>query len=50
MIAKQKILIVDDGKIVGFGTHQELLNNNSFYQNMVYLQKLESEVRGDENE
>ena len=45
-----KILIVDDGKIVGFGTHQELLNNNSFYQNMVYLQKLESEVRGDENE
>lgn len=45
-----KILIVDDGKIVGFGTHEELIKNNEHYQNMVYLQKLEEEVRGEDNE
>lgn len=28
------IIVVDDGKIVGIGSHDELMKNNSFYQNL----------------
>lgn len=45
-----RIAIIDEGHLVGFGTHAELLANNELYQNMVYLQRLEDEVRGDSNE
>lgn len=41
-----KIVILDDGKLAGFGTHEELLKNNTLYQNMVRLQTLEDEVGG----
>ncbi len=33
-----KILVLDDGKLVGIGTHDELLNNNSIYQEIYYSQ------------
>lgn len=33
-----KILVLDDGKLVGIGTHEELLNNNSIYQEIYYSQ------------
>jgi ATP-binding cassette subfamily B protein len=45
-----KIAIIDEGRIVGFGSHQELLADNALYQNMVRLQTLEDEVRGDVSE
>lgn len=41
-----KIIIVDDGKIVGIGTHKELLEKSSFYQDIVRRQTLEEKVEG----
>lgn len=34
-----KIIVIDDGKIVGEGTHPELLLENSHYQEIYYSQK-----------
>ncbi len=39
-----KILLLEDGKVIGFGRHDELLNTCKEYEKMVYLQKLEDEV------
>ena len=33
-----KIIVMDDGKVVGYGTHEELEQTCPLYQNMVYLQ------------
>lgn len=33
-----KIIVLDDGKIVGVGTHEELLNNCEVYQEIYYSQ------------
>lgn len=41
-----KIILLDDGKIVDVGTHQELLNRCHEYKVMVELQKLDEE-KGD---
>ena len=41
-----KIIILNDGKLSGVGTHQELLKNNSEYAELVRLQELEKEVDG----
>ncbi len=38
-----KILFVDDGKLMGVGTHDELYTSNADYRKMVDLQKLEEE-------
>lgn len=38
-----KVLFVDDGKPVAFGTHEELYNTCPDYRKMVELQKLEEE-------
>ena len=43
-----KIIVLDKGNLVGFGSHQELMKNNPVYQRMVYLQQLEQEVKGGE--
>lgn len=40
-----KILVLDDGKISGFGTHEELLENNDIYAD-VY----NSQMKGDDEE
>ena len=40
-----KIIVLDDGKINGFGTHEELLANNEIYQEVYY-----SHVKGGDNE
>ncbi|MGD9605096.1 MAG: ABC transporter ATP-binding protein [Bacilli bacterium] len=42
-----KIALIDEGKLVGFGTHNQLLKTNTMYQQMVALQKLEDEVGGE---
>jgi len=41
-----KIALIDDGKLIGFGTHEELMRTIPLYENMVHLQKLEDEVEG----
>ena len=38
-----KIIFVDDGRVVAVGTHEELYNNCPEYHKMVELQKLEDE-------
>ena len=40
-----KIIVLDDGKISGIGTHEELLENNEIYAD-VY----NSQVKGDDDE
>lgn len=40
-----RILIMDEGDIIGIGTHEELLSSNSMYQDVYETQK-----RGDDNE
>lgn len=39
-----KIVLLDQGKLIGFGTHKELLKQNSVYQDMVKRQELEALV------
>ena len=41
-----KILVLNDGNVEAFGTHQELLETSKIYQRMVFLQELEKEVEG----
>ena len=33
-----KIIVLDDGKVSGFGTHEELLQNNNIYQEVYNIQ------------
>jgi ATP-binding cassette subfamily B protein len=33
-----KIIVLDDGKVSGFGTHEELLENNDIYQEVYNIQ------------
>ena len=42
-----KVLFIDDGKIIAFGTHEELCKNCKPYKKMVELQKLEDEYGGE---
>jgi len=39
-----QILVLDNGKIVDSGTHQELLNMSDVYREIVYSQMGEEEV------
>ncbi len=39
-----KIIVIDDGKIIGIGTHAQLLSSCAFYKDMVERQKLEDEL------
>lgn len=41
-----KILFMEDGEIVDFGSHEQLLDRCPSYKNMVLLQKLEEEEGG----
>ncbi|MCL2001830.1 ABC transporter ATP-binding protein/permease [Candidatus Saccharibacteria bacterium] len=38
-----KIMVLDAGKVVGFGTHAELLNGNKIYQEIAHSQMSEAE-------
>lgn len=44
-----KILVLNDGKVEAFGTHQELSQTSEIYKRMVFLQELEKEVEGGAN-
>jgi ATP-binding cassette subfamily B protein len=41
----QKVLVLDNGKIAGYGTHDELLNNCSLYQELYNRQWSTSEIK-----
>lgn len=41
----EQIIVLDDGKIAGIGTHQELLANNKIYQEIAYSQLSEEELK-----
>ena len=41
-----KIIVLDEGNVVGFDSHENLLKNCPVYARMVYLQELEKEVEG----
>lgn len=41
-----KILVLNDGELEGFDTHQNLIKSSKTYAKMVYLQELEKEVEG----
>ena len=40
-----KILVLDKGKCVGFGTHKELLNNCEIYKEIALSQLSEEELK-----
>lgn len=42
-----KVLFIDDGKVVAFDTHENLCNTCESYKKMVDLQKLEDELGGE---
>ncbi len=45
-----KIILLDDGKVLGVGTHQWLYDNVPEYKLMVELQKLDDEKEGENHE
>ncbi len=45
-----KIILLEDGKVIGFGSHEELLKTSTVYAEMVELQRLQSKVEDAINE
>ena len=41
-----RILVMKDGTVDAFDTHENLMKTSQTYQKMVYLQQLEAEVKG----
>ena len=41
-----RIIVLNEGKLEAFGSHEELLKTSDTYKRMVYLQELEKEVEG----
>lgn len=50
VMGANKILVLDDGKIVGQGTHEELFDNCKIYHEICLSQLSESEVKSDGKE
>jgi len=48
IIHAEKIIVLEDGKIVGMGTHEELMKDNKVYQQIAIsqLSKEELEKKG----
>ena len=40
-----KIIVLDEGKIIDIGTHEELINREGFYSNVWKLQQMIEEVK-----
>ncbi|MBQ7641778.1 MAG: ABC transporter ATP-binding protein [Acholeplasmatales bacterium] len=41
-----KIIVLDEGRVSGIGTHEYLIKNNEIYRELNHLQELEKEVNG----
>lgn len=41
-----RIIVLNDGQVEAFGTHEELMRESKTYQNMVELQRLRNELEG----
>ena len=41
-----KIIVLDEGRVSGIGTHDYLIKNNEIYRELNHLQELEKEVNG----
>ena len=35
VLRAQKVVVIEEGRIVAQGSHEELINNNEFYKNIV---------------
>ena len=46
VMSLDKILVLNEGKVEAFGTHEECLANSKVYARMVELQTLEKEMEG----
>lgn len=46
IIHADQIIVLDEGKVVGKGTHEELLETNEAYQQIAYSQLSKSELEG----
>jgi ATP-binding cassette subfamily B protein len=44
-LSAEKIIVLDDGKIVGVGTHQQLLKDCNVYREIAYSQLSEDELK-----
>lgn len=42
-----KILVLNDGRIEAFGTHETLLKSSEMYKKMVHIQKFEDQLNGE---
>jgi ATP-binding cassette subfamily B protein len=45
ILSAEKIIVLDDGKIVGQGTHQQLLKDSDVYREIAYSQLSEDELK-----
>ena len=46
IIHAEKILVLDEGRIVGMGTHEELLKDNEVYRQIAMSQLSAKELEG----
>ena len=47
VMSLDRIIVLDDGKIDAFGTHEECMSSSKIYARMVELQSLEKEMEGE---
>ena len=45
LLSAEKIIVLDDGKIAGVGTHQQLLKDCNVYREIAYSQLSEDELK-----
>lgn len=48
ILSADQIIVLNEGKVVGMGTHQELLNSNKTYQEIAYSQLSKKELTNNE--
>ena len=46
VMSLDRIIVLNDGQVEAFGTHEELMKESKTYQNMVELQRLRNELEG----
>jgi ATP-binding cassette subfamily B protein len=49
ILSAEKIIVLDDGKIVGIGNHEQLLKDCAIYREIAYSQLSEDELKAYQN-